>query len=40
MGSGVFVELQGSRKRVEDLWGRMLIAALLEAHVVVATDAG
>ena len=40
MGSGVVVELQGSRQRIEDLLGGMLVAPLLEAHVVVAADAG
>jgi hypothetical protein len=40
MGSGVIVELQGSRERFEDLLGGMLIAALLEADVVVAADSG
>jgi hypothetical protein len=37
---GVVVELQGAGQRVEDLLRRMLIAPLLEAHVVVDADAG
>src|ERR1700730_10974808 len=40
MRSGVVVEPEGSRERVEDLLGGMLVAPLLETHVVVAADAG
>jgi short chain dehydrogenase len=40
IGRGVAVELQGSRERVEDLRGWMLVESLLQAHVVVAADAG
>src|SRR5882672_7135994 len=36
MNGGVVVELEGSGERVENLLGRMLVASLLEAHVVVA----
>ena len=39
MRGGVFVELQSPCQRVEHLWGRMLVAALLEPHVRGA-DAG
>jgi hypothetical protein len=40
MGGSVFVELQGTRQRVEDLLGGVLVTPLLQAHVVVAADAG
>ena len=40
VGRGVLVQLQRPRQRLQDLLGRVLVAALLEPHVVVGAHAG
>jgi hypothetical protein len=40
MRGRIVVELEGPRERSEDLFGGVLVASLLEAHVVVDAHAG